>query len=86
MLGSVLVTALYTFRLFFVVFHTETRMDAHTREHLHESPAVVWGPLVMLAIPSVIIGGLFVGPILEGFLGNRYFCIASACGSVRNGC
>ncbi|MEJ2059622.1 MAG: NADH-quinone oxidoreductase subunit L [Gammaproteobacteria bacterium] len=67
---GVFVTALYTFRLFFLVFHGEERMDAHTREHLHESPWVVTVPLVALAIPSVV-AGYFIGPILfGGYFGN----------------
>ena len=41
-------------------------MDHHTKEHLHESPAVVWVPLVLLAIPSVIVGALTMGPLLFG--------------------
>ena len=61
---SVFVTALYSFRLFFMVFHTQERMDAQTRSHLHESPPVVWWPLVILAIPSVVIGGLCVETFL----------------------
>lgn len=61
---SVFVTALYSFRLFFLVFHTKERMDAQTRSHLHESPAVVWWPLVILAIPSVVIGGLCIETFL----------------------
>ena len=65
-LGGVFVTALYSFRLVFMVFHGEGRMDHHTREHLHESPAVVWVPLVALAIPSVVAGALGVGPLLFG--------------------
>lgn len=69
---SVFITALYSFRLFFLVFHTEERMDAHTREHLHESPAVVWWPLVLLAIPSVVIGGLCI----EALLFKPYFANA----------
>jgi NADH-quinone oxidoreductase subunit L len=63
---GVFVTALYTFRMFFLVFHGNERMDAHSREHLHESPRVVTGPLVMLAIPSVVIGWITVGPVLFG--------------------
>ncbi|HLB84514.1 MAG TPA: NADH-quinone oxidoreductase subunit L, partial [Steroidobacteraceae bacterium] len=53
---GVFVTAFYTFRLVFMTFHGEPRMDEHTREHLHESPWVVTVPLVLLAIPSVIAG------------------------------
>ena len=62
---SVFVTALYTFRLLFLVFFGEPRMDAHTREHLHESPKVVTVPLVLLAIPSVI-SGYLVGWVAFG--------------------
>jgi NADH-quinone oxidoreductase subunit L len=64
-LAGVFVTAFYTFRLLFLVFHGKERMDAHTREHLHETPAVVTGPLVMLAIPSVL-SGYLIGEILFG--------------------
>lgn len=65
-LVSVFVTALYSFRLIFLVFHGKERMDAETKAHLHESPAVVWVPLVLLAIPSVIIGALYIEPMLFG--------------------
>jgi NADH-quinone oxidoreductase subunit L len=63
---GVFVTALYSFRMFFLVFHGEERMDAETKSHLHETPAVVWVPLVMLAIPSAVIGWFTVGPVLFG--------------------
>ena len=65
-LSGVFITALYSFRMFFLVFHGKERMDHHTQEHLHESPAVITVPLVLLAIPSVIIGFLTVGPTLFG--------------------
>ncbi len=63
---GVFVTALYSFRLIFMTFHGRERMDEHTREHLHESPWVVTLPLVALAIPSVVIGWLTVGPVVFG--------------------
>jgi len=63
---GVFVTALYSFRLYFIVFHGKERMDEHTRHHLHETPPVVWVPLVLLAIPSVIIGWMTVEPVLFG--------------------
>jgi NADH-quinone oxidoreductase subunit L len=44
-----------------MTFHGQERMDEHTREHLHESPWVVTLPLVLLAIPSVVIGWLTIG-------------------------
>jgi len=65
-LAGVFVTALYSFRLVFMTFHGRERMDEHTREHLHESPWVVTLPLVALAIPSVVIGWLTVGPVVFG--------------------
>jgi NADH-quinone oxidoreductase subunit L len=64
--AGVFVTALYSFRLFFMVFHGKERMDEHTRQHLRESPAVVTGPLIALAIPSVFIGGFTIGNMLFG--------------------
>ena len=63
---GVFVTALYSFRMFFLVFHGEERMDAETKSHLHETPAVVTVPLILLAIPSAGIGWFTVGPVLFG--------------------
>ncbi len=75
-LTGVFITALYTFRMFFLVFHTRERMDEHTREHLHETPAVVTLPLILLAIPSVVIGYLTVGPVLfGGYFGEAIFVL-----------
>jgi len=65
-LVGVFITSLYSFRLLFVVFHGKERMDHHTKEHLHETPWVVTAPLIALAIPSVIIGWLTIGPVLFG--------------------
>ena len=59
-----MVTALYTFRSLFMTFHGKPRMDEHTLSHVHESAWVVWLPLVILAIPSVIIGGILYMPML----------------------
>ena len=68
---GVFVTGLYTFRLFFRVFHGEEQMDKETKSHLHETPWVVTGPLIMLAIPSAIIGWFTIGPVLfGGFFGD----------------
>jgi len=63
---GVFVTALYSFRMFFLVFHGEERMDAETKSHMHETPAVVTVPLIMLAIPSAVIGWYTAGPVLFG--------------------
>ena len=64
-LATVFVTALYTFRLLFMTFHGQPRMDEHTKSHLHESPWVVTLPLVILAIPTVG-AGWFIGPMVFG--------------------
>jgi NADH-quinone oxidoreductase subunit L len=71
---GVFVTALYSFRLLFLVFHGEERIDLHAKEYLHEPPLVVWGPLVALAIPSVLIGWFTIEPMLFGeFFANSIF-------------
>ena len=70
-LGGVFITALYSFRMFFMVFHGKERMDEHTRSHLRETPWVVTGPLILLAIPSVFIGAMVIHPMLfGGFFGG----------------
>lgn len=68
---GVFITSFYSFRMFFLVFHGKERFDDHTREHLHESPKVVTWPLILLAIPSVILGALTIGGMLfGGFFGD----------------
>jgi len=75
-LAGVFVTAFYSFRMYFLVFHGKERFDQnpdahhdeqHGAQHApHESPWVVTVPLVLLAIPSVVIGFLTVQPMLHG--------------------
>jgi NADH-quinone oxidoreductase subunit L len=68
---GVFVTALYSFRMFFLVFHGEERTSSKTRAHLHESPWVVTGPLIVLAFFSAVIGWVTMGPVLfGGFFGD----------------
>jgi NADH-quinone oxidoreductase subunit L len=75
-LAGVFVTSLYSFRLLFLVFHGKERMDDHTREHLHETPLVVTGPLMALAVPSAVIGALAIEPMLFGnFFGDSIFVL-----------
>jgi NADH-quinone oxidoreductase subunit L len=82
--AGVFVTAFYSFRLYFLVFHGAERFhhkphpaeataahddhhdDGHHAAAPHESPAVIWVPLVLLAAPSVVIGYLTIGPMLFG--------------------
>jgi len=66
LLAGVFFTALYSFRMYFMVFHGKERMDEHTRSHLHETPWVVTMPLIALAIPSVFIGAYFVEDMVFG--------------------
>jgi len=63
---GVFITALYSFRLFFMTFHGKERIDRQTWEHLHESPKVVTIPLIILAIPSFGIGMYLIGDMLFG--------------------
>ena len=80
-LASVFVTAFYAFRQYFIVFHGKERWreakhdhhDDHGHHHglkpsdnPHESPWVVTLPLILLAIPSVIIGYIAIEPMLYG--------------------
>ncbi|WP_429951700.1 NADH-quinone oxidoreductase subunit L [Comamonas sediminis] len=83
-LAGVFITAFYSFRLYFIVFHGKERYDqnpdAHHDDHHahddhhghghdakpHESPWVVTLPLVLLAIPSVVIGAIALMPMLFG--------------------
>ncbi|AGU50690.1 NADH-quinone oxidoreductase, subunit L NuoL [Variovorax paradoxus B4] len=83
-LAGVFVTAFYSFRMYFLVFHGKERYDLNPDKHHHasdeepdhghhanhstphESPWVVWVPLVLLAIPSVVIGYLTIDPMLYG--------------------
>ena len=74
--AGVFVTAFYSFRMYFLVFHGKPRFPMHAAAHghdehgnsgtPHETPWVVWLPLVLLAIPSLVIGYYTVGPIIEG--------------------
>ena len=81
-LAGVFVTAFYSFRMYFLVFHGKERYDqnpdAHHGDHHsdhhddhnshspHESPWVVTVPLILLAIPSVVIGFMAIQPMLFG--------------------
>ena len=92
-LGGVFVTALYTFRLLFLTFHGPERFrgaaaghagdaagaGAHDHAHdPHESPLVVTLPLIALAIPSVLIGAVTVGPVLFGdYFGRSIFVLGA---------
>lgn len=64
------VTAFYSFRAFFLTFHTKERFIPELKQHgIKESPWVVCIPLILLAIPSIIIGAILVQPILNSGVG-----------------
>lgn len=79
-IAGVFVTAFYSFRLYFLVFHgkekwRELKHDHHDSghhhgltpdQHPHEPGWVVKLPLILLAIPSVVIGYLAIEPMLFG--------------------
>lgn len=65
------ITAFYSWRLIFLTFNGKPRMDEETLHHAKESPWVVTVPLILLAIPSVVIGWIYVEPMLFGnFFGD----------------
>ncbi|MBB3292982.1 NADH-quinone oxidoreductase subunit L [Mitsuaria sp. BK045] len=79
--AGVFVTAFYSFRMYFLVFHGKEHFHhkpfpgehdhhddhGHGHDHTpHESPWVVTVPLILLAIPSVVIGYLTIGPMVHG--------------------
>lgn len=68
--GGALVTALYTFRMFFLTFHGKPRMSQEAYDHVKESHWTILLPLILLAIPAVIAGYLFFMPALNGFFGH----------------
>ncbi|WP_212786658.1 NADH-quinone oxidoreductase subunit L [Ferrigenium kumadai] len=94
--AGVFVTAFYSFRMYFLVFHGEERFGKNHHDHHgdhddeevssdhhhglahgqkpHETPWVVWLPLVLLAVPSVLIGYIAIEPMLYGgYFGNAIF-------------
>jgi NADH-quinone oxidoreductase subunit L len=106
-LAGVFVTAFYSFRMYFLVFHGEERFgkdhahahDHHDEEHdepadahgheeehhglapgekPHESPWVVTLPLILLAIPSVVIGYFAISPMVHGDFFNGVVAVGES--------
>jgi NADH-quinone oxidoreductase subunit L len=55
-LFAAFITAFYSWRLLFMTFHGEPRADREVMHHVHESPWVMLGPLVVLAVGAVFAG------------------------------
>ncbi|MYH02336.1 MAG: NADH-quinone oxidoreductase subunit L [Nitrospira sp. SB0675_bin_23] len=85
MLGQVLavagiltagLTAFYSFRLVFVTFWGESRVDPHHVDHVHEQSSVVTVPLLVLAVLSIVTGYLgipeFLQPVFPGSEGGGH--------------
>jgi NADH-quinone oxidoreductase subunit L len=70
-------TAFYSWRLLLMTFHGKPRADHHVMEHVHESPWVMLGPLVVLAAGALVAGfslhGMFIGPHWEDFWRGAIF-------------
>jgi NADH-quinone oxidoreductase subunit L len=58
-------TAFYMGRLIFLTFFGASRADHHTQEHVHESPAVMTIPLMILAVLAAVGGYLPVTHVVE---------------------
>src|SRR5690606_16678005 len=56
-------TAFYSWRLLWLAFHGEPRMDQHIYDHAHEAPKIMWMPLLVLV----------AGALFSGWLGYDYF-------------
>jgi len=69
-MGAVL-TAFYMFRLIFLTFHGQERIEPEAKRHLHESPSVMTVPLVILAFFSAVAG--YIGlPVVFGERANLF--------------
>jgi len=69
LLIAAFMTSFYSWRLMFMTFHgKQTRADHHTYDHAHESPWVMIGPLLVLALGAIAAGALFHG----FFIGEGY--------------
>ncbi|HEY8613942.1 MAG TPA: NADH-quinone oxidoreductase subunit L, partial [Roseomonas sp.] len=70
-------TAFYSWRLLILTFHGKPRADHHTMEHVHESPAVMLIPLLVLALGALFTGAafheLFVGDLQAEFWNDSIF-------------
>jgi NADH-quinone oxidoreductase subunit L len=89
-LAGVFVTAFYSFRLYFTVFHGKEKWrdlkhhdyDHHhglsAKDNPHEPGWVIKLPLILLAIPSVFIGYMTIEPMLFGHFFSGVIAVDSA--------
>ncbi|MFZ9035197.1 MAG: NADH-quinone oxidoreductase subunit L [Francisellaceae bacterium] len=69
-LACAFVTSFYTFRMIFMTFHGQPRMDKHTAQHIKESPWTILIPLILLSIPAIFAGMAFFHEALTPNLTN----------------
>ena len=78
-IAAAVMTAFYSWRLLFMTFHGEPRADEKVMSHVHESPAVMLIPLVLLAIGAVFSGIAFSGAMIghhwHDFWGDSIFVL-----------
>jgi NADH-quinone oxidoreductase subunit L len=77
MIIAAFLTAFYSWRLLILTFHGAPRADAHTMEHVHESPWVMLVPLLVLATGAIVTGfgfkPYFIGDLQEAFWNGAVF-------------
>ena len=67
-IAAAFMTAFYSWRLLFMTFHGEPRASKEVMDHVHESPAVMKGPLLVLAAGALFAGAFFY----QGFVGSAH--------------
>jgi len=67
-IAAAFMTAFYTWRLLIMTFHGESRASKKVQDHVHESPAVMLGPLAVLAAGALFAGAFFY----QGFVGSAH--------------
>jgi NADH-quinone oxidoreductase subunit L len=78
-IAAALMTAFYSWRLILMTFHGKPRCDERTLAHVHEAPAIMWAPLLVLAAGSIVAGAIaynvFVGDGMAKFWGDSLFVL-----------
>jgi len=78
-IAAALMTAFYSWRLILMTFHGKPRCDEKTLAHVHEAPPIMWVPLVVLAVGSIVAGAItysvFVGDGMAAFWGDSIFVL-----------
>jgi NADH-quinone oxidoreductase subunit L len=78
-IAAALMTAFYSWRLILMTFHGKPRCDERTLAHVHEAPAIMWVPLLVLAAGSIVAGAIaynvFVGDSMAKFWGDSLFVL-----------